>query len=194
MLSITVYPVYGLHQCRQWVRGTYCTTIVSWSMFHMSSIYNICTQNAYRDTSGTCDTSHRRCRWYGDTMWMFCLHYCSIIKTWASVAANHDQLAMEAQWTFNAIDPRCINHTFYQARVDDMSITLFSIFKHCHLYLSIHILMMMMMMTMMMTNKLHSDHEDAICYKSPALKSWPVNAVLLIVGYIMYCIVTTKTN
>ena len=47
---------------------------------------------------------------------------------------------------------------------------------------------------MMVINKFHYDHEEAIRYKSTTLQSWPENAMVLIVGLILYCIVSTKTN
>jgi len=34
---------------------------------------------------------------------MLCLYSCSVIKTYESVAANHDHLSIETQWTFKAI-------------------------------------------------------------------------------------------
>ena len=40
-------------------------------------------------------------------------------------------------------------------------------------------------MTMMVINKFHSDHEEAIRYKSTTLQTWPENAVLLIVGTVL---------
>ena len=49
-------------------------------------------------------------------------------------------------------------------------------------------------MTMMRLDKFHSDHEDGVRYKSNTLQRWPVTAVLLIVGPILYCIVATKTD
>ena len=64
---------------------------------------------AHRDTSDTLCTIHQRCplwyniyeatfiayRWYGDTTWRLCLYSCSIIKTYESVTANHDQFSMD---------------------------------------------------------------------------------------------------
>ena len=44
----------------------------------------------------------------------------------------------------------------------------------------------------------HDDNDDdkqvSFRYKSITLQRWPVNAGLLIVGLILYCIVATKTD
>ena len=58
LLLITVYLVCVMNQCRRLVRDTYCTTIVSVWMLHMSLIYNTCCRMLM---FVNCDLDHHDC-------------------------------------------------------------------------------------------------------------------------------------
>ena len=51
-----------------------------------------------------------------------------------------------------------------------------------------------LMMMMVMINMFHNDHEDGISSKYTRICTRPLNAVLLLVGLILYCILATKTD